>query len=71
MAKRITRGNIRYNKSHDKNKTSWMEYINLKGIGIGNALMHPVINSFELAAFAYNLGLIDFQEREYVEFLNL
>lgn len=39
----------------------------LKGVGIGDGFTHPYVILSEVGEYAYNLGLIDYQERSKVE----
>lgn len=39
----------------------------LKGVGIGDGFTHPYNILAEVGAFAYNVGLLDFQERSKIE----
>ena len=54
IAKAIYDGNLNHNTTQNNH------YINLKGIAIGDGFTDPPTITYELAAFAYNLGLIDF-----------
>ena len=39
----------------------------LRGVGIGDGFTHPYNILAEVGAFAYNIGLLDFQERSRIE----
>lgn len=39
----------------------------LRGVGIGDGFTHPYNILAEVGAFAYNVGLLDFQERSRIE----
>jgi vitellogenic carboxypeptidase-like protein len=43
----------------------------LKGVAIGDGFTHPYAILTQVGEYAYNLGLIDYQERSYVERLIL
>jgi len=43
----------------------------LKGVGVGDGFTHPYFILTQVGEFAYNLGLIDYQERSWVEHLIL
>jgi hypothetical protein len=43
----------------------------LKGVGVGDGFTHPYFIFTQLGEFAYNLGLVDYQERTTIEHLIL